>query len=89
MCTTLEELGLIALDDERRYVGRAPAADIRAAANHLARCFETQRTEDNRRLRAIVEYAKTEKCRSQFIRRWFEVDDGRPCGRCDNCRIEI
>jgi superfamily II DNA/RNA helicase len=49
--------------------------------------FEVLRREDERRLRAITEYANETACRSQMLRRYFGDLDPRPCGRCDLCRI--
>jgi ATP-dependent DNA helicase RecQ len=48
--------------------------------------FEVLRREDERRLRAISEYANETVCRSQMLRRYFGDQDPRPCGRCDLCR---
>jgi len=48
--------------------------------------FEVLRREDERRLRAISEYANETECRSQMLRRYFGDLDPRPCGRCDLCR---
>ncbi|HXJ37356.1 MAG TPA: RecQ family ATP-dependent DNA helicase [Candidatus Eisenbacteria bacterium] len=48
--------------------------------------FEVLRREDDRRLRAISEYANETGCRSQMLRRYFGDVDPRPCGRCDLCR---
>jgi ATP-dependent DNA helicase RecQ len=48
--------------------------------------FEVLRREDDRRLRAITEYANETTCRSQALRRYFGDIDPRPCGRCDLCR---
>jgi ATP-dependent DNA helicase RecQ len=48
--------------------------------------FEVLRREDERRLRAITEYANETGCRSQMLRRYFGDVDPRPCGRCDLCR---
>ena len=48
--------------------------------------FEVLRREDERRLRAVTEYANETDCRSQMLRRYFGDVDPRPCGRCDLCR---
>lgn len=39
---------------------------------------------DRKKLAAMLQYAKTEECRSAFIHRYFETD-GYECGTCDNC----
>jgi ATP-dependent DNA helicase RecQ len=49
--------------------------------------FEVLRREDDRRLRAITEYANETGCRSQMLRRYFGDEDPRACGRCDLCRL--
>jgi ATP-dependent DNA helicase RecQ len=48
--------------------------------------FEVLRREDERRLRAITEYANEPTCRSQMLRRYFGDVEPRVCGRCDLCR---
>jgi ATP-dependent DNA helicase RecQ len=48
--------------------------------------FEVLRREDERRLRAITEYANETGCRSRMLRHYFGDEDPRPCGRCDLCR---
>jgi ATP-dependent DNA helicase RecQ len=50
--------------------------------------FEILRREDARRLRAVVEYATEDGCRSAALRRYFGDVDPRPCGRCDLCRAQ-
>jgi ATP-dependent DNA helicase RecQ len=87
LCAQLEDLGLIELNQERAYVACVSPDHLRDAGDDLRRRFETLRTEDNRRLHAITEYASETGCRSSNIRRWFGLDDN-PCGRCDNCRGE-
>ncbi|MFW6050748.1 MAG: RecQ family ATP-dependent DNA helicase [Myxococcota bacterium] len=86
MCAQLEELGLLAQDAQKRYVARVPADALRTGADDLAERYEILRREDERRLRAVAEYAETEACRSVFIRRWFGEDDPPECGKCDRCR---
>lgn len=41
---------------------------------------------DNRRLKAIIQFAYAESCRQQWILDYFGEKDGEPCGRCDNCK---
>jgi hypothetical protein len=69
-----------------RYVGLVDADEIRDGADDLAVRYETHRREDQRRLEAIAGYAKTEGCRSVYIRRWFGEPDPPRCGKCDRCR---
>jgi len=84
LCAQLEDLGLIELNEHRAYVARVEPDVLRDAGDDLRRRFETLRTEDNRRLTAVTEYATETGCRSSNIRRWFGLEDN-ACGRCDNC----
>ena len=88
LCAQIEDLGLIELNESRAYVAKVSPDDLRDAGDDLMRRFETLRTEDARRLRAVAEYANDSGCRSSNIRRWFGLGD-QPCGRCDNCSITI
>jgi hypothetical protein len=60
--------------------------EISSKWSSLRSRFEVLRREDERRLRAIGEYANETGCRSQMLRRYFGDIDPRPCGRCDLCR---
>ncbi|HYG68066.1 MAG TPA: RecQ family ATP-dependent DNA helicase, partial [Anaeromyxobacteraceae bacterium] len=51
-----------------------------------AQWFDLKRIEDRRRLDALVEYAKTEKCRVRHMLDYFGEPGPERCGRCDNCR---
>jgi ATP-dependent DNA helicase RecQ len=51
-----------------------------------AQWFDLKRIEDRRRLDALVEYAKTEKCRVRHMLDYFGEPGPEHCGRCDNCR---
>ncbi|MCC6807513.1 MAG: RecQ family ATP-dependent DNA helicase [Deltaproteobacteria bacterium] len=88
LCGELEQLGVIELDEERRFVSLVPADDLREAAHDLAARFDRQKIEDERRLHGIAEYARTEGCRSVFIRKWFGETDPPKCEKCDRCRPE-
>lgn len=89
LCTALEDLGLISLDKQRRYVGEVSPDKLRASADDLARRFETLRREDDKRLTSVLDYATTDECRDVFVRRWFGEEDPPKCGRCDNCRSKL
>ena len=82
----LEEARLVATDDAGRLVARVSPANLRAAADDLAGRYERLRYEDERRLRAVADYAASPPCREQFLRRWFGEDHPPECGRCDRCR---
>jgi len=51
--------------------------------------FELHYEADRERLRAMMRYADSTRCRMQFLREYFGEADGDPCGRCDNCRHPI
>ena len=87
VCAQLEQLGLVELE-KRRWRPRAHPAELLTSAEDLAERFEIQRQEDARRLRALPDYARTEGCRSVFIRRWFGEEDPPRCGRCDRCKLD-
>ena len=40
-----------------------------------------------RKLRALVKLLHTPRCRMQQIREYFGEDPGKPCGKCDYCRL--
>jgi ATP-dependent DNA helicase RecQ len=88
MCAQLEEAGIVALDEARKWRARQGPDALAAAVEDLAKRLETKRREDARRLASVAEYATTDTCRSVFIRRWF--GEARPprCGRCDRCRAD-
>ncbi len=88
LCAQLEEVGLVELDDERRYVVTVPSAELLSGAEDLASRFEILRIEDAKRLGAVKEYALTDECRSRFIRRYFGEEDPPECGKCDRCRAK-
>jgi ATP-dependent DNA helicase RecQ len=85
LCAELEEMAIVAVDADRRYIARVDPDAIEAHVSDLAARFETLRREDERRLAAMAAYAATEDCRSQFLRRWFGEHDPPHCGRCDRC----
>jgi ATP-dependent DNA helicase RecQ len=89
LCVALEDLGLIELDDERRYVALVTPDELRDSADELARRFETLRREDSKRLTSVLDYGKAEICRDIFIRDWFGEEEPPECGRCDHCQSKI
>ena len=40
---------------------------------------------EQKKLYALVEYVKTEKCRKAFIHQYFGLPHGQECGACDRC----
>jgi ATP-dependent DNA helicase RecQ len=81
----LEEAGLIAREDDEIRI-TVPADEIESRSRSLAGQFETLRTQDNRRLDALGEYARTKQCRAIFLREYFGEEDSEPCMLCDNCQ---
>ncbi|QMU72211.1 RecQ family ATP-dependent DNA helicase [Streptacidiphilus sp. P02-A3a] len=53
-------------------------------AARYARVAETRAAEQ----RSMLEYAATEGCRMEFLRRQLDDEQAGPCGRCDNCTGE-
>jgi len=53
-------------------------------AARYARVAETRSAEQ----RSMLEYAATEGCRMEFLRRQLDDEQAGPCGRCDNCTGE-
>ena len=49
-----------------------------------ARVAETREAEQ----RSMLEYAATDGCRMEFLRRQLDDEQAAPCGRCDNCTGE-
>jgi ATP-dependent DNA helicase RecQ len=86
LCAQLEEGGLIVKQGSRGYETVVEPDELVRQSRDLAGRFEVERRQDERRLRAIQEYAETEECRSVFLRRWFGEDDPPTCGNCDRCR---
>ena len=44
---------------------------------------------DEQRLRTMMDYAESARCRVQFLREYFGELPGAPCQRCDNCRRPV
>ncbi len=82
LCAELEDAGLLERQGEE-YVVTTPREEFVTRALDLAKRLETLRREDERRLRAVSEYANTEECRSVFIRKYFGEPNPPVCGRCD------
>jgi ATP-dependent DNA helicase RecQ len=88
MCAQLEALGVIAIDEERRYRVTRPTADLRAEARRLGHALEVLAREDEKRIQLVHAYATTDECRTVFLRRYFGEADPPRCGVCDRCRAE-
>jgi ATP-dependent DNA helicase RecQ len=81
----LEEATLVRFDQTAVYV-TVPADQIEEESRKLASQFETLRTQDQRRLEAVADYADVTECRGAYLAGYFgEASDFR-CGLCDRCR---
>jgi ATP-dependent DNA helicase RecQ len=49
------------------------------------RGWEERGAHDRERLRAMMRYAETTRCRMQKLREWFGEPAEEPCAHCDNC----
>jgi ATP-dependent DNA helicase RecQ len=85
-CAQLEEIGALVRDSKKRFHVHATKRELLRLARDLARRVATQQREDEERLLALDEYARTPGCRSVFLRRYFGEEDLTECGRCDRCR---
>jgi ATP-dependent DNA helicase RecQ len=84
----LEEAALIERDQEGRIRLVVPLASFEARARDLVRKLKTFRFEGERRLRTVADYARSEECRSVFLRRYFGEEYPPRCGTCDRCRAQ-
>jgi len=81
----LEEATLVRFDQTAVYV-TVPADRIEEESRQLASQFETLRTQDQRRLEAVADYADEAGCRAAYLAGYFGEDPEFRCGLCDRCR---
>jgi ATP-dependent DNA helicase RecQ len=86
LLSDLGEAGLIGRDEEDRIVIAVPIETFQAGARDLVGKLKTFRYEGERRLGAVADYARSEECRSVFLRRYFGEEHPPSCGTCDRCR---
>jgi len=86
--TALVEADIVERVGDGRIHSLVPSEELVERVEGLRLRFETLRREDDRRLKAIVDYANEETCRSVNLRRYFGDEDATPCGRCDLCRAK-
>src|SRR5437867_46760 len=86
LVTVLVEAGVCERVEGGRVHPLVPLDTLVERVESLRSRFEILRREDARRLRAVVEYANEQGCRSVALRRYFGDTDATPCGRCDLCR---
>jgi ATP-dependent DNA helicase RecQ len=82
----LNEAGLIERDQKGHINVVVPPAAFAAGVRDLVAKLKTFRFENERRLRAVAQYAQTDECRSVFLRRYFGEEHPARCGTCDRCR---
>jgi ATP-dependent DNA helicase RecQ len=51
--------------------------------------FDAQHQAERARLEAIIRYAETLSCRTQYLREYFGEPAGAACDHCDNCRRPV
>jgi ATP-dependent DNA helicase RecQ len=84
LLTHLCDAGLLAeADDGFRLTGAVPSADD---VDLLVRAYVVRRSEDRRRLEAVVRYCESTMCRARILASYFGDDAPPSCGRCDRCR---
>ena len=86
-CAQLEEVGALRRDAKKRFHVTVTKHELRRLARDLARRVATQQREDEERLLALDDYARTPGCRSVFLRRYFGEKNPPDCGRCDRCSV--
>jgi len=86
LLSDLEEAGLVERDREGSITVAVAPERFRAGVRDLVAKLKTFRYESERRLRFVADYAKSEECRSVFLRRYFGEDHPPRCGTCDHCR---
>ncbi len=86
LLSDLAEAGLVERDEEDRIVIAVPIEAFQAGARDLVGKLKTFRFEGERRLGAVAGYARSEDCRSVFLRRYFGEEHPPRCGTCDRCR---
>ena len=88
LLSDLEEAGLTARDEEGGVSIVVSPEKFKAGVHELVAKLKTFRYEGERRLRLIADYARSNECRSVFIRRYFGEDHPPRCGTCDRCRVD-
>jgi ATP-dependent DNA helicase RecQ len=78
----LREAGLVTEDT----TGFLPT-DVTAKADldGIIRSYVSRRSEDRRRLEAMVRYCESTMCRVRILATYFGEQPPSPCGRCDRC----
>jgi ATP-dependent DNA helicase RecQ len=88
LLSDLEEAGLTARDEVGGVSIVVSPENFKVGVRDLVTKLKTFRYEGERRLRLIADYARSNECRSVFIRRYFGEDHPPRCGTCDRCRAD-
>jgi ATP-dependent DNA helicase RecQ len=86
ICAELESRHVIRRRGSARVVIRRMKEDEIGA---FLGAFESHFRADEDRLRAMMDYAESARCRVQFLREYFGELPGEKCGRCDNYRTPV
>lgn len=86
LLSDLEQASLVEHNPEGLINIAVPLETFRAGARDLVAKLKTFRYEAERRLGAVADYARSEECRSVFLRRYFGEEHPPRCGICDRCR---
>jgi ATP-dependent DNA helicase RecQ len=82
LVTALEELDLVQRDGRKVRLERSLSEPEREA---FVASFDSLHAAEADRLRAIMRYGETARCRMQFLREYFGEAPGESCDHCDNC----
>ena len=90
--TSERRIRVIAAELERRHLLSRHAGTRKlirvmsdAEIESFIAAFENSLHADEQRLRTMMDYGESARCRVQFLREYFGESAGQPCGRCDNC----
>src|SRR5439155_25835046 len=78
----LREAGLVT-EDMDGYQPTAVTAN--ADLDGIIRSYVARRSEDRKRLEAMVRYCESTMCRVRILATYFGEQPPAPCGRCDRC----
>jgi ATP-dependent DNA helicase RecQ len=86
LLSDLESVGLIERDAARRIAVAVSRERFRAGAAEIVAKLKGFRYAGERKLAVVAEYARSDECRSVFLRRYFGEENPPRCGMCDRCR---
>jgi ATP-dependent DNA helicase RecQ len=89
LLSDLESVGLIERDESRGIIVAVQPERFRAGAAEIVAKLKGFRYEGERKLAVVAEYARSDECRSVFLRRYFGEENPPRCGTCDRCRARV